>query len=111
VTLIVTGFCGSDTATVMVAGIGDPEGISNPALAGKLSIYPNPATQALYLKADADLQLESYTIINALGRQLQSGTLRDKNSINVSNLASGSYFIRIQTAKGVVGKQFQLLNR
>jgi hypothetical protein len=107
--LIVTGFCGSDTATVMIAGIGDPEGISDAALSGKLSIYPNPAGQVLYVKADVGLEPESYTIINALGQQVQSGLLKGRNSVNVSGLASGSYFIRVQTGKGAVSKQFQVL--
>ena len=95
----------------MVAGIGDPEGISDPALAGKLSIYPNPAKQALYIKSEQGIKPESYEVINALGQQVLYGSLQQQRSVNVSSLASGTYFIRIKTDKGVMSKQFQVLQR
>ncbi len=110
VTLIITGFCGSDTATASVFGIGG-NGIDELLLSGTLSVYPNPAKQVLYITADNKLQLESYSIVNVLGQEVQGGSLKMQSSVNVSGLASGSYVIRIRTDKGMVSKQFQLLGR
>lgn len=110
VTLIVTGFCGSDTATIMVEGIGG-NGIDDPTIAAGISIYPNPVHQILYLKAETLLQLESYSIVNVLGQEVQGGQLKGQNSVDVNGLAAGSYFIRIKTNKGVINKQFQMLDR
>ncbi len=110
VTLIMTGFCGSDTATVMVEGIGG-NSIHDVQAAALLSIYPNPAKQILYVKADRSLQLEHYSIVNVLGQEMQAGTLKDQSRVNLNSLAAGSYFIRIKTDKGIVNKQFQILGR
>lgn len=111
VTLVMTGFCGSDTATQMLEAIGDGSGINDPALTARLSIYPNPAKQMLYLKADELLRLDNYSIVNVLGQEVLGGELKGQTSINVSALAAGSYFIRIQTNEGIVNKQFQMVGQ
>ncbi len=110
VTLIVTGFCGSDTARVEVEGIGGSSTV-DVALQKGISIYPNPSDQNLYLRVSAGLQVEAFQIINALGQRIRVGGPEQAHRIDVSSLASGTYFIRIQTNRGWVNKQFQVVNR
>lgn len=111
VTLIVTNFCGSDTATVMVAGIGEENDIDQPELSKNLSVYPNPAKQILFIKTKGNIELKEYSIIDILGRVIQRGDLDKKPSVVLNDLASGSYIIRIRSNKGWLNKQFQVLHQ
>ena len=111
VTLVVTSFCGSDTATVRIKGIGNNTGIGETELYPSLAIYPNPAEKHLYLKTGQGIILQEYTVINALGQSVLNGSLVHSNRINVSGLLQGSYFIRVKTSKGTVSKQFQVLEQ
>jgi hypothetical protein len=67
-----------------------------------VDVYPNPASQLLtiYLRAGATGPL-FYTVHNALGMTLLRGTfesaLAEGNSIDVSGLSSGVYFLNIET--------------
>ncbi len=109
VTLMMTGFCGSDTATAMVDGIGSS--IAESSVSAGISLYPNPARQALHVKTGPDIRPEDFTITNILGQKVLQGNLQKRNSIYTGGLVPGTYFIRIQTDKGWVNKQFQVLDR
>lgn len=111
VTLITTGFCGSDTATMLIEGIGDGSGIVDPALAAKLSVYPNPADAVLFIKTEPGLRAEAYRIVNVLGQELMSGKLEQSAHLDIRNLSAGSYFLDIRTDKGMVSKAFQVLKK
>lgn len=109
VTLIVTNFCGSDTATIMVEGIGNSNDISQPGLENSILIFPNPTEQILHIRNTGNTIPEEYSITNLQGQAIQQGYLKGNNSIKLTGLASGSYFIRIKTNKGWFNKQFQIL--
>lgn len=111
VKLVVTSFCGSDTATIRIQGIGENTGIDQTELYKSLSIYPNPTEQNLYITTAQGIIPEEYTIINALGQSVLKGSLKQKTRVTVNGLAQGSYFIRIKTNKGSVSKQFQVLEQ
>lgn len=67
--------------------------VSDPALA----LYPNPAENVLHIKnlpSNATL-----TIFDVLGKEL-SIDLNNTNKINVSNVASGLYFLNVVTPAG-----------
>ncbi|MEY4877170.1 MAG: hypothetical protein RL708_2319 [Bacteroidota bacterium] len=74
-----------------------------------ISIYPNPATNVIYIDiANEDFKMD-FTIYNSLGQQVEKGTLKNlNNSIDVSRFAKGSYFINFigadfrKTAKFIV---------
>jgi hypothetical protein len=58
----------------------------------KINFFPNPAHSVLYLSKELnDLK---YSIINLSGQTVQSGTIND-NSINISNLNSNTYILKI----------------
>ncbi len=66
----------------------------------ELKIYPNPANETLNISVDKSSQI---SISNVLGTIISTQALEaGENSINISNLASGVYFI--QTQNGAFSK-------
>ncbi|SDW09262.1 Por secretion system C-terminal sorting domain-containing protein [Lutibacter oricola] len=62
-----------------------------------LSVYPNPATSQFHIKITNQLELKSISLINNIGQQV---LVTSKNNIDVTNLNSGVYFVKIETDKG-----------
>ena len=67
-----------------------------------IQLYPNPAIDNLSLNFSKNHQPISYTITSVLGQTLLQGDFINDGSItkniNVNNLSSGIYFIRINTS-------------
>jgi hypothetical protein len=66
-----------------------------------ISIYPNPASEKLFIKLtnNADLQKATYTIIDINGKTSIKGTMNmnvSNNSIAINTLVAGSYIIVIR---------------
>lgn len=61
-----------------------------------ISLYPNPVQDQLFLKANIDFWNSNYTysIINYLGQMIVTGKI-STNNINVSNIKSGVYILKI----------------
>ena len=57
----------------------------------KGTMYPNPASDLVYFTSD---DIATYTVIDALGRSVFSGTLTEDKSIYVGDLTNGMYFIK-----------------
>ncbi|WP_298518727.1 T9SS type A sorting domain-containing protein [uncultured Kordia sp.] len=72
------------------------------------TMYPNPTREKLYLKLKQDLTISSFTIYNMFGQKVK--TIPYKNteltSIDVTDLKSGQYFIRIATDKTLLTTRF-----
>ena len=62
-------------------------------LENKISVYPNPASDYIYVKGD----FKKATIINISGQRVLEG---NTNPINTSRLAEGIYFIKVETQNG-----------
>lgn len=58
-----------------------------------ISLYPNPAQQSISLIAER-IELLSYRIINTNGQQVKSGTVNSNGPIDISGLATGTYFLK-----------------
>jgi len=69
-----------------------------------ITIYPNPATNQLSIVND-ELSILKIEIIDVLGKIVKTVT-ENSNSLNVSDLTKGTYFIKIQTIKGQINKRF-----
>lgn len=82
--------------------------LSNPIFENySIKIFPNPTNHKLYLESDPSNTIENVAIYNTLGQLIVSKTaLNDENSIDVSELNSGSYFISLQTTSGRQTKKF-----
>ena len=57
----------------------------------KGSMYPNPASDVVYFTGDS---IETYAVLDALGRIVFTGTLTEEKSIYIGDLAQGMYFIQ-----------------
>ncbi|PHR10804.1 MAG: hypothetical protein COA40_13180 [Aequorivita sp.] len=65
-------------------------------------IYPNPASHFLTIKSKVDNY--NFNIYNSLGQHVNA-TLSE-NKIDISNLSSGIYFLKIETETGSATKKF-----
>ncbi len=79
-----------------VEDMDDNVGVENPAEI-TFSVFPNPTTGMLYVQSSEPVQ--QIVIYDLSGRQIMScnGQAEQLNAINVNNLNSGIYFIRILT--------------
>jgi hypothetical protein len=68
-------------------------------------IYPNPASNRLFVEA-YKLLVEEVNIYNAIGSLVSSHTLQSDKSIDISHLASGIYIAEIKTKEAAVKKRW-----
>ncbi len=61
----------------------------------ELSIYPNPANSIITISSETPLKGSNYTIFDEMGQILQDGTLNFEQSIIISDLKSGLYFLKL----------------
>jgi|GEM_PF-1818496 len=81
-----------------------PTAIDN-VQADNLKIYPNPVKD--YLRFTIyDLRINKIEILDLAGKTIVNLKSSIVNQINVANLPSGVYFLKIQTDNGVVTKKF-----
>ncbi|MES2556599.1 MAG: T9SS type A sorting domain-containing protein [Bacteroidota bacterium] len=95
------GCTNTETVTVTVedcAGIGEQNEIA-------FELYPNPATDLVTLQTAGDLVIEQVELLNNNGQVIRtiSGAA---STISTSDLAAGSYFVRIQHANGISNARF-----
>jgi PKD repeat protein len=78
-----------------------------------ITIYPNPTKGQLIIE-NGELKIENVEIFDMMGRKVQSLTFNVQSSefsnfkpetLNISNLPAGMYFIRIQTEKETITKK------
>lgn len=71
----------------------------DPVVAASVKLYPNPAVNSLIIEGNktADIAGKTIRIYNTLGRELMVRTLQSqKNSIDISQLPSGIFIIKIE---------------
>lgn len=77
--------------------------VSNVESAGNLTIYPNPASDYIYIKNLKNIV--SYKIIDASGRMIMNGNSKSEK-IDVRNLLKGNYFLQISTDENTLNFKF-----
>lgn len=71
------------------------------------SVYPNPAKQVLNLETKAEIGVKSINIYNILGQMVIAiPNAESVSSIDVSDLKTGTYFIKVITDKGTANAKF-----
>jgi hypothetical protein len=81
------------------------------ALAQQIALYPNPAQKAAFVELPASLGRQAVTaaLVDALGRQVRAITLPAQGALahqlDLSELATGVYALRLSTSAGVVVKK------
>jgi hypothetical protein len=68
-------------------------------------ISPVPVQNILQIQSENNIEIKSLQIYNNLGQVVQK-ELGNQQNINVSNLAKGSYYLKIMTDSLVFTKQF-----
>jgi hypothetical protein len=69
----------------------------------EFSVYPNPAIDKLQLCYKENISISSVSIINSTGQELMTFTnASDWESINVSGLDPGVYFVQVRDKNGMV---------
>lgn len=85
--------------------------VSENNLAESVQIYPNPASDLLYINCGHLNQFESVNVYNMLG-EAQAVSLEEnsdaKIEIQIENLSEGMYFIEIIGENEIVKKNFQV---
>ena len=71
------------------------------------SLYPNPVKDVLTVDFKQTIEVKSINIYNTLGQLvLVVPNAQDTNAVDVSNLTSGNYFIKINSDKGASTSKF-----
>ncbi len=71
-------------------------------IAKQITLYPNPSSSQLYIASA--VYINTIKVFGADGKGINANW--NKNSVDVSSLASGIYFIEIQTEQGKITKRF-----
>lgn len=84
-------------ASIVVQGVTPV--IDNQLLSG-FSAYPNPVKDVVSLRVAGDRKGEVFSIVNLAGKKVLTGKLEDEiNTVDLSGLNSGLYFVQLGTAK------------
>ena len=68
-----------------------------------IKVYPNPANHEVVL--ESDLIINHVQVLNLLGSVLLEKTIKSqKVRIDLSQLSTGNYLMKISTAKGIISK-------
>ena len=76
------------------------EELKNPGPQTIIRYYPNPATNEFFIeKTDNSTDMLTFSVYFYSGRQINSGTLLNKEKINLSSLPKGLYLLKVQGDK------------
>ena len=78
--------------------------LSTPSLnESEVTIFPNPATNELYIKNNNNLALQNISIADLTGKVVFNQDIQniDSNAVNISSLAKGMYLVTLETQSGL----------
>jgi uncharacterized protein YjdB len=78
-------------------------GVNEQTNTSNLSIYPNPVNAQLTISSED--KIGTIVILNVMGKTVKTIT-SSSNTIDVSELTKGIYFLKIQMDKGLVSEKF-----
>jgi len=81
----------------------------NSAQANGINIYPNPASELLFIENYGALVIDQIEIADITGRILFSGAASTSNQIDVSDMEAGNYFIKIISAGKLITQKITVL--
>jgi hypothetical protein len=83
--------------------IGDENLGSDDFSLSQISVFPNPANYMLKVNIPSSLELSSANLYDVLGRN--TGVAVANGEMNVSNLSSGVYILKLETSAGTLSKK------
>ena len=89
----------SNTVPENRAVLANPETMTTKSLSNQIAIYPNPASEHIQVDLlDPSNQIETIELFNLQGRLVWENEKNGNQTINISSLQRGMYFIKIQTS-------------
>jgi hypothetical protein len=88
-------------------------GIANASNDNTVNVYPNPSTGIVNIEIAGDVKYNSIEITNTLGQQVytsSSNLVSGVHAVDLSNKATGIYFITIRNNDNVVVKKVKIVN-
>lgn len=79
-------------------------GVNQNELKSKIVLYPNPVINTLYLSFSDGVEINKIQIYDVYGRLIKE--YKNNSGLDVSNLKSGNYILKIQTIDGEISKLF-----
>ena len=61
---------------------------------GKVQVYPNPVTDKMIISTESN-DTETFSIVNLLGQNVQTGQLNGQKEVSVNELSAGTYFLKV----------------
>lgn len=107
VTVVISNDCGELTLTKTITIT--PSGIRHlDAAQLGISLFPNPTSKAVFLNFEQAISVYKISLTNTLGQEL---IVKDKmvNTLDLSHLVNGLYFINIYTDKGMARLKLNVL--
>ncbi|GAA4757925.1 MULTISPECIES: DUF7619 domain-containing protein [Flavobacterium] len=93
----------TNTATTTIAALNRQDF----EFANYFKLYPNPVHDVLNINSKEDIEISSISIYNTLGQLvLVVPNAQNTKTVNVSNMPSGNYFIKINSSKGSSNTKF-----
>lgn len=84
-----------------------PTEVAENETAQNINIYPNPASETLTISFPQIANAVNIQIENMVGSEIWSGAMNNQvQQINITAFSPGVYFVKINTAKGMVVKKF-----
>jgi hypothetical protein len=78
-------------------------GINEDELISSINIYPNPSSDFVIIRSENQI-INSIQLFDLKGRKIEFD-LVDPNKIEIDNLSSGVYIIKIRTDKGTLNRK------
>lgn len=88
-------------------------GIIENKLARNLSIFPNPASELIFIKNENEAPIESIRLINILGQEILQKSMNENGlvELNVAKIPQGIYFLEIQMDGFKVSRRIKITGR
>jgi len=80
----------SECVSVIISGIEEDH------LSSGITLYPNPSDSWIYILNETQYPVSTLTLINISGQVVEEIILNSKNSVDVSSLEKGVYFVKIK---------------
>ncbi|HLW41254.1 MAG TPA: T9SS type A sorting domain-containing protein, partial [Flavobacterium sp.] len=93
---------GNNSGHVRVYELRPPSSSSNNFISDSFEVYPNPVSDVLNIRMKNNLSLEKVTIYNNSGQIVKTA---QQNTVDISNLSSGIYFVEVTTNQGKAVKK------
>lgn len=97
---------GSQVFSLIAHGSGAGLGVNVRDYDTSIFIYPNPASNVLNFDLKNDITISGITINDVSGKEVYKSANTMNNSIDVSNLSSGVYFVTFKSDNNSVTKKF-----